>query len=332
MWYILQSKPNKIINREFINQMINLVLSILLIFAGYFLSLGASISYGLDEGGCLTCHQYPGLVRLEKTREFKVLHINEEKFFDSPHGKFRCQECHTTIIKVPHTGETNTDCTTGCHQDDAKEILKYPMKYLHKSEQSYIVSLKDQSSCGVCHPIYPHSNNKLVRAFLNMHTGFMFCEVCHIKKSTVDHLVYDWENTENVDFSGEPFGTYFNPRTSKAHKADEHFISRIAVFSLAKGKKQGLMNTQDTLAANEFMLQEKNLKPDAKKKELNYFHRDIERKEISVACNECHSAEGILDFDKLGFGEKKTKHLIYINIKGLVTKYKTFYFPNLFGK
>jgi hypothetical protein len=99
---------------------------------------------------------------------------------------------------------------------------------------------------------------------------------------------------------------------------------------LAKGKTQGLINIQDVEAANEFMLQKKNLKPDAKKKELNYFHRDIERKEISVACNECHSAEGILDFNKLGFDEKKTKHLIYLNIKGLVTKYEVFYFPRLF--
>ena len=165
-----------------------------------------------------------------------------------------------------------------------------------------------------------------------MHTGFMFCEVCHINRGKVNHLVYDWEDTENADFSGEPFGTYFKPRTNKAHKADEHFISRIAVFSMAKGKKQGLMNIQDTAAANEFMLRKKNLKPDAKKKELDYFHRDIEKKEISVACNECHSAEGILDFNKLGFDEKKTKHLIYLNIKGLVTKYKVFYFPRLFGK
>jgi hypothetical protein len=271
--------------------------------------VGTSECFGLDEEGCLTCHQYPGLVRLEKTNGVKVLHIDEEKFFTSPHGEVRCTQCHTTIAQVPHTGETSTACTTECHQKDAKKISNYPLETLHQKEQSYLVSLKDQSSCRACHPIYPHSNNKLVRAFLNMHTGFMFCEVCHIKRAKVNHLVYDWEDTENADFSGEPFGTYFNPRSNKAHKADEHFISRIA---------------------NEFMLQKKNLKPDAKKKELNYFHRDIERKEISVACNECHSAEGILDFNKLGFDEKKTKHLIYLNIKGLVTKYEVFYFPRLF--
>jgi hypothetical protein len=224
--------------------MIRFLSSILVIFAGYFLFVGPSECFGLDEEGCLTCHQYPGLVRLEKENGVKELHIDEEKFFTSPHGEFRCKQCHTTIAQVPHTGETRTDCTTECHQKDAK-------------------------------------NNNLVRSFLNMHTGFMFCEVCHINRGKVNHLVYDWEDTENADFSGEPFGTYFNPRSNKAHKADEHFISRIAVFSLDEGKKRGLMNSQDTAAANEFMLQQKNLKPDARKKELDYFHRDIERKEIS---------------------------------------------------
>ena len=106
--------------------MIRLVLSILLIFTGYFLSLGTTSCFGLDEGGCLTCHQYPGLVRLEKADGVKVLHIDEEKFFSSPHGKILCKKCHTTVTKVPHTGETGTDCTSECHQKDADKIADYP--------------------------------------------------------------------------------------------------------------------------------------------------------------------------------------------------------------
>jgi hypothetical protein len=92
------------------------------------------------------------------------------------------------------------------------------------------------------------------------------------------------------------------------------------------------MNTWDTAKAKEFILKEKNLNPDEKNKALDYFHRDIEKKEISVACDECHSSHSILNFNKLGFDRKKTKDLIYLNIKGLVTKYKVFYFPHLFGQ
>jgi len=312
--------------------MVRQILFLSFILAGYFLSLGTSNSFGLDEEGCLTCHQYPGLVRHEKSAGLRVLHIDEEKYFNSPHGKLRCKECHTVISKVPHTGERSTDCTTECHQDDARKIRSYPLKNLHKDEQSYIVSLQVGSSCRTCHPIYSHSENPLVRAFLNMHTGFMFCEVCHTKRSKFKHLVYDWENSENADFSGEPFGTYFNPRINKARKADEHLISRIAVFSNDGNKKKRLIHVEDAEAAEEFMAAKGKLPPQVEKEKLAFFHRDTERKEISIACNECHSADSILDFNKLGFDEKKTNDLMYINIKGLVTKYKVFYFPKLFEK
>jgi hypothetical protein len=309
------------------------IFAIYLFFACTFIFLAANTSRALDEGGCLTCHQYPGLVRHEKTDGFKVLHIDEEKFFNSPHGKFRCAQCHTTIEKVPHTGETSVDCTTKCHQGHNGKVLppNYPLSNFHQKEQSYIVSLQDQSSCRACHALYPHAENNVVRALLNMHTGFMLCDVCHIKRDKFKQLSYEWHDTENADFSGEPFGTYYNPHTSRAQPS-EHFISRIAAFTSEKGKKRALMNTWDTAKADEFMLKEKNLNPDEKNKALAYFHRDIEKKEISVACDECHSSHSILDFSKLGFDRKKTKDLIYLNIKGLVTKYKVFYFPHLFGQ
>ncbi len=60
-----------------------------------------------------------------------------------------------------------------------------------------------------------------------------------------------------------------------------------------------------------------------------YFHKDIAKKGISVACEECHSDNSILDFKKLGFNEFKTRELININLKGLVSKYKTFYLPQM---
>jgi len=308
------------------------VLAIWLSISCFFIFPAADTGRALDEGGCLTCHQYPGLVRLEKSDGVKVLHIDEKKYLSSSHGKFRCRKCHTTVWKVPHTGETSVDCTTECHQKDAAKILadKDYLSTIHKKEQSFIVRLSDNSSCRVCHPLYPHSDNAFVRALLNMHTGFMLCEACHIKRGKFKNLAYEWHDTENAEFSGEPFGTYFKPQTGKVHE-NEHFISRIAVFATAKGKKRALMNTWDTGKANEFSLKEKNLNAEEKEKAFVYFHQDIEKKEISVACDECHSSHSILDFSKLGFDQKKTGHLIYLNLKGLVTKYKTFYFPNLFG-
>lgn len=308
--------------------------NILLIIACFLISPAINSALALDEGGCLTCHQYPGLVRLAKKNGLKALHIDEDKYFSSPHGKIRCVKCHITVEKVPHAGETEVDCTTECHQGGKEKKLpadyQSTLKDFHKQEQSYISSLQDESSCRVCHPLYPHSENKLVRGFLNLHAGFMFCEVCHINRDKFNNLSYEWESSESAEFQGTPFGTHYNPQTKKAVKHSLHFISRIAAFKNETGRRHALMNTRDTARAQAFVLKEKNLAPDDKKQELTYFHRDIEKKEISVACDECHSANSILDFNKLGFDQKKTKDLIYLNIKGLVTKYKTFYFPKLF--
>ena len=53
--------------------------STLLILLCGFIFFSAN-SFALDEGGCLTCHQYPGLVRLEETGKLKVLHIDESQY------------------------------------------------------------------------------------------------------------------------------------------------------------------------------------------------------------------------------------------------------------
>ena len=303
------------------------------IFWGCLITGNALESLALDEGGCLTCHQYPGLVRLEKQGDFRVLHIDEAKYAASAHGKIDCRKCHTQIHKVPHTGVTAVDCTTHCHLKgkEKEQVKKASLKSFHQQEQSYITRLDDETSCRVCHPLYPHSENKWVRAFLNMHTGFMVCDVCHFKKEKLPAYSFDWKETENADFSGKPFGTFYNPKTKTAHK-DMHYISRIAIFVKNDGKKQLTVNGDETRKATAYLQNEKTLSADQKAKRLDYFHRNIAKKEISVACDECHSSHSILDFKKLGFNDIQTNHIMTLNIKGLVTKYKAFYLPELLGE
>ncbi len=292
-----------------------------------------STSLALDKDGCLTCHQYPGLVQQDKTTGFNVLHIDETAYMQSVHGKISCRKCHTTIDKVPHTSETEINCNTSCHlkPEDQKKIKTFPLKGYHRKEQSYITRLDDDTSCRVCHPLYPHSKNNLVRGLVNMHTGFMLCEVCHIKRTKLEHITYDWIDSEDVEFSGKPFGSYFNPHTGTAHKT-ENYVSRIGLFIDTDGRKQLVTESADTGKARNYLKIEKGMAAAEKEKQLDFFHRHIEKKEISVACNECHAVNGMLDFRKLGFDEIKTDHLIKLNVKGLVTKYKTFYFPHLFDK
>jgi hypothetical protein len=316
----------------------------------------SDISFAVDHGGCLSCHRYPGLVRLEKSGVFKMLHIDEEKHLESAHAKTDCRECHPRTIEVPHTNVTDVDCTVKCHLDEKEKIDAIDPEYLrdfHKKERFAITKIDDRSSCRACHPLYPHSSNNKVRAFLNMHTGFLICESCHLKKENYKNLVYEWKAPEVFEFVGEPYGMHTKRETKAPEKkkgmiskmlkilssdnngpegnVTEYLISRIAVFSADGGPRRNLENTVDIEKAKEFNEKAKSLGGSAKEKELEYFHRDIARKEVSVACDECHSTKGILDLRALGFSARRAKDLEYMNIKSLVTKYDKFVIPNLFG-
>jgi len=285
-----------------------------------------------------------------------VLHIDEEKQLASSHSATDCKECHPKTVQIPHTNVIEVECTTQCHDKDREKIDSIDRTYLtdyHKEERFAITRLDDETSCRVCHPLYPHSEHNKVRALLNMHTGFMLCEVCHIRKEHLENLVYDWKAPEEFEYTGEPYGTLQKQEVKNEKKrksvimkmlhilSDEkdpeepshikHLISRIAVHKTDGDKKTLFMNTQDNEKAREFMEKEKNMGGSEREKELKFFHRDIAKKEISVACDDCHSSKGILDFRKLGFNENKAYDLQYLNIKGLITKYDTFYIPNLFG-
>ncbi|MBI5409811.1 MAG: hypothetical protein HZA14_10640 [Nitrospirae bacterium] len=319
-----------------------------------------AVSFAVDKEGCLTCHKYPGLVKFEKPDRVRVLHIDEEEHLASKHGKVDCKQCHTKVQQIPHVDAAEVECTTQCHQEDKDKIKAVDASALskyHEKEKFAITRLDDKTSCRVCHPLYPHSRNKKVRAFLNMHTGYTLCEVCHLKKENLKNLTYEWKEPEHFEFTGEPYGTHhkreaaeekeesedegviskmlkiFSAKEESAEgtKKTEYLISRIAVFSSEKGEKKVLMNTGDNERAREFLAKEKNMNPQDRDNELKFFHRDIARKEISVACNECHSPNGIIDFKKIGFNDKKVKDLQYLNIKSLITKYETFILPNLFG-
>ena len=84
----------------------------------------------------------------------------------------------------------------------------------------------------------------------------MVCDVCHFKKEKLPAFSFDWKETENADFSGKPFGTFYNPKTKTAHK-DAHYISRIAIFVKNNGKKQLTVNGVETRKATAYLQKEK---------------------------------------------------------------------------
>ena len=350
----------------------------------------ASISLAIDSDGCLTCHQYPGLVSLEEANRLRILHIDEEKYFNSSHGNLKCRDCHSYIDKVPHTGNLTVSCSDACHHTektmvsvdttadcnqchlDFKDKVKrmnYYLSTFHEKEQTAVLKLYNESSCRVCHSLYPHSKDNHIRAFLNMHASFMLCEVCHLradKEGTFEvcgtchvqrkNLAYDWHKPEKAVFTGEPYGYYTKNEEEKRKgilKAGkeiiqeklllledlpeepqwtEYSMSRIATYTDGKAHKKLLMNTWDTEKAKMFNARKQRMSPASIKRRLKYFHRDMSKKNISITCIECHSNETVLDYKKLGFDRLRENKLKNLNINGLIMHYDTFYFPKLLDK
>lgn len=274
----------------------------------------------------MTCHQYPGLAVVEPTGQKRYLHIDEEARGNSPHAEVRCVECHTKIDRTPHTGIDQIDCTTACHAKDRDRIdaIDLSRAGIHDGEQTAIATIDHRSACIACHGIYPHTRDRHVRAIFNLHSAHLFCEVCHLDPNRSGQLSYGWSDGDVVTFIGKPYGKVLGKT------AEGYLVARIGVFEGPAGRKVLIEHSGDLAAVGAYKLADRNLSDAERQEQLDYFHRGIVRKKITVACAECHTHQGRLDFRALGYSERRAEELETLNMKGWATKYDTFYFPKLF--
>lgn len=284
-----------------------------------------------DQEWCLSCHQYPGLVRVNTAGKLTALHIDEQKYLASSHGKFHCTACHREVDKIPHVGKNGTSCQTACHQSrqDKTLLARTSLKGFHRQQQSFIRRLNDGGACNVCHAIYPHKKEPFVRSFLNMHTGYLVCEVCHINANQNTHLEYRWLDARQVSFSGSPFGSVYDPTHSLNNKPD-NVLSRLAPFITERQRAAiSLFNIRDTADAIQFQQQRQQLSTAVKKEKLRHFHRDVVSLNKAKACDACHTTNGLLNFDRLGFSQGRSETLQTMPIGNIIKKYDVFYVPKL---
>ncbi len=295
------------------------------------LSLSSTSLYANEDTGCLFCHQYPGLVRLQEDKTLKLLHIDPELYRQSTHGELGCSDCHKDVSKIPHVGANKIDCDSSCHQSEKdQELLKQkPLKNFHQGQQSVITHMPDITSCNVCHPIYPHSKQPFTRAWLNMHTGYLICEICHLKKEKYSNISYQWITTNYVEFKGKAFGSYFDA-DRKHTRTPESSLSRIIPVIKDNGSIQVLVNFKDTEKAREFLASSPVAGSEKMKQAIDYYHRDTGKMDVATVCETCHSQNGLLDFTALGFTEERSNVLINTNINSIISHYNNFYIPHIF--
>lgn len=181
--------------------------------------------------------------------------------------------------------------------------------------------------CFICHSDFPHTKKKKVRSLLNMHTQYFVCETCHIKEKEGVEIVYKWYNPLKDNPRGPFFGTSYDTETGKIAKVKD-LTSKIAPYFRTGDTIESAIQKQDAPLAQDYMRVRDKLTPEQRAGVKNQFHVNINPK--GHDCETCHAKDGILDYKKLGFSEKRIVDLEQLNIKGLMTKYRTFYLPNLF--
>ncbi|NOZ69263.1 MAG: hypothetical protein GXP46_08505 [Deferribacteres bacterium] len=186
---------------------------------------------------------------------------------------------------------------------------------------------KDQPVCYICHSSYPHSKNKKVRSLLNMHTQFFVCETCHLEQKKGMKIVYKWYNPYEENPPGPFFGTSYDPETGNLVEVEDQF-SKIAPYVVKGNRLVSAIQVQNAPLARDYVRVRDKLTPEQRDNVKKKFHVNIKPK--GHECKVCHSKKSILDFKKLGFADNRTIDLQELNIKGLITKYETFYIPNLF--
>ena len=186
---------------------------------------------------------------------------------------------------------------------------------------------RELKACLICHSELPHRKNRKVRSLLNMHSQYMVCESCHVRKPKDGQIVYKWARPDNPNPKGPFIGTHYAAQTGYL-KPVEDMISKITPFVVTRQDDEtSMVYEQDTRAAQEYMRQRFQLTQPAIEKVKEKFHKHLEPKGFD--CQTCHSQSGALDFSALGFSDQRIDDLVYLNIKGMLTKYEVFYLPDL---
>ena len=80
-----------------------------------------------DPEGCLICHQYRGLSRLDKGgKEIRLFFVDPKFHNDAagPHGRVRCTACHqrSEVEVFPHKPVSPVDCARTCHLTTSRDV------------------------------------------------------------------------------------------------------------------------------------------------------------------------------------------------------------------
>jgi hypothetical protein len=206
------------------------------------------------------------------------------------------------------------------NEEMIERSVKDSRSHFHITDEHVLRLESDPPLCLTCHGIYPHSKDKKTESLINLHTGFMACEVCHIRKNLKDkNHFFAWVDLETGITSMRVKGGYGK------------YTAKIIPIKSIDGHPERL----DKLVSEQFSQVDLKLKDQQYAPEqspavvkLKRIHEyNLSKKPVS--CLECHKKDGYLDFTKLGFPQNRIDQLISSEVSRMVEHYETFYMPKM---
>jgi len=222
----------------------------------------------------------------------------------------------------PRVTQTVTEIT---HKEEMiQKIVKHhdpiPRGHFHITDE-YIEKLihkleTDPDICLKCHGTYPHKTTKKTRSILNLHNGFMACEVCHVvKEPGDDSFSFVWVDHETGETSIRADGKYGK------------YPAKIVPIRTVNNLSERLDKKVGEKFSLEYLELKNEYNPDqlAEVKKVHEHHLSKQ----AVQCLDCHKRNGYLDLASLGFSKIRINQLSSSEIPSMLGKYDTFYMPKM---
>lgn len=227
----------------------------------------AAPARGADPEGCLVCHQYRGLSRLDEKKQNIKLFFVDPKFHNEaagPHGRINCTACHdrSQVEVFPHKPVTPVDCNRTCHLATARNVeTRFAHDRIEKMLDKSVHSDKTlarsnellgnplrpgQSQCLLCHdePVF----RKVGMDGVRKQQAIARCNVCHDDQLKLDTPFNFWHVTsrsmparDNLDLTRVCSTCHSNEAIQKEFKLPDAGTSYLASFH----GKASLLNNQE---------------------------------------------------------------------------------------
>ena len=189
--------------------------------------------------------------------------------------------------------------------------------HFHVSDEPITTDIETAPMCLRCHGNFCHNKSEEFRSYYNMHTFFLACETCHIRKEQDSVILFKW----------------FDDRTGTELKQvkgqDENYGAKIVPVMPAGQRFERLDVFPEEKLALDFMKNKDSYSPEEKEKIKQQLMKHISRK--PVTCEECHCKQGYLNYSELGYDAIRSADLSRIEIVKMIKEYKDFKFPVIFG-